>query len=70
MRNRTAKIDFQKVDTIVSSKFWTWAELGRRAEISSATVLAIKAGRRNASYKTIRKIAAALEVQPRDIVQE
>lgn len=70
MNRRVATIDFTKVNELIDKKYLSWAELGRRAKISSATVFAIKAGRRNASYKTIRKIAAALEVQPSDIVQE
>ena len=66
---RTEKVDFNVVDRIINEKFISWAELARIAGISSATIFAIKAGRRNASFRTIRKIADALGVEPKDIVK-
>jgi DNA-binding Xre family transcriptional regulator len=66
---RTEKVDFNVVDRIINEKFISWAELARMAGISSATIFAIKAGRRNASFRTIRKIADALGVEPKDIVK-
>lgn len=66
---RTEKVDFNVVDRIINEKFISWAELARMAGISSATIFAIKAGRRNASFRTIRKIADALGVKPKDIVK-
>lgn len=66
---RTEKVDFNVVDRLINEKFISWAELARMAEISSATIFAIKAGRRNASFRTIRKIADALGVEPKDIVK-
>lgn len=69
MSNRTEKVDFDAVGKLIDEKFISWAELARMAGLSSATVFAIKAGRRNASYRTIRKIAQALNVQPNDIIK-
>lgn len=66
---RTEKVDFNVVDRLINEKFISWAELARMAGISSATIFAIKAGRRNASFRTIRKIADALGVEPKDIVK-
>ena len=66
---RTEKVDFNVVDRIINEKFISWAELARMAGISSATIFAKKAGRRNASFRTIRKIADALGVEPKDIVK-
>lgn len=66
---RTEKVDFNVVDRIINEKFISWAELARMAGISSATIFAIKAGRRNASFRTIRKIADALGVEPKDIIK-
>ena len=66
---RTEKVDFNVVDKLINEKFISWAELARMAGISSATIFAIKAGRRNASFRTIRKIADALGVEPKDIVK-
>ncbi|AXB81506.1 helix-turn-helix domain-containing protein [Megasphaera hexanoica] len=69
MSNRTEKVDFDAVGKLIDEKFISWAELARMAGLSSATVFAIKAGRRNASYRTIRKIAQSLNVQPSDIIK-
>ncbi|ALG41303.1 hypothetical protein AZ49_01445 [Megasphaera elsdenii 14-14] len=69
MSARTEKVDFNVVDRLINEKFISWAELARMAGISSATIFAIKAGRRNASFRTIRKIADALGVEPKDIVK-
>ena len=66
---RTEKVGFNVVDGLINGKFISWAELARMAGISSATIFAIKAGRRNASFRTIRKIADALGVEPKDIVK-
>ena len=66
---RTEKVDFNVVDRLINEKFISWAELARMAGISSATIFAIKAGRRNDSFRTIRKIADALGVEPKDIVK-
>ena len=66
---RTEKVDFNVVDRLINEKFISWAELARMAGISSATIFAIKAGRRNSSFRTIRKIADALGVEPKDIVK-
>ena len=66
---RTEKVDFNVVDRLINEKFISWAELARMAGISSATIFAIKAGRRNASFRTIRKIADALGVETKDIVK-
>ena len=66
---RTEKVDFNVVDRLINEKFISWAELARMAGISSATIFAIKAGRRNASFRTIREIADALGVEPKDIVK-
>ena len=58
---RTEKVDFNVVDRLINEKFISWAELARMAGISSATIFA--------SFRTIRKIADALGVEPKDIVK-
>ncbi|MGN0945463.1 MAG: helix-turn-helix domain-containing protein [Megasphaera sp.] len=66
---RCNKLDQTVISKMIDEKFISWAELARMAGISSATIFAIKAGRRNASFRTIRKIADALGVEPKDIVK-
>lgn len=65
---RCNKLNLKIISNLIDEKFISWAELGRLAGISSSTIFALKAGRRNASFTTIRKIAHALEVEPQQII--
>lgn len=70
MITRTAIIDFEKINLLVADKLLSYGELAKLAGLSINTVFAIKSGRRNASFRTIRKLAAALNVQPGDIIKQ
>lgn len=63
-------LDMDKVKELTARKFWVWSDLARKAEITTATLYALQAGRRNASPKTMFKIAAALEVEPSEIIKK
>lgn len=67
---RCNKLNLEIISRLIDKRFLSWAELGRLAGISSSTIFALKAGRRNASYMTIRKIAHALDVDPQEIVKQ
>lgn len=58
------------VKDIVDKKLWTWSILAKKADISLTTIFALKAKRRNASRRTLYKIANALGVEPSDIVSK
>ena len=47
--------------------FITQAELATKAEITTETVNRLERGNRKPSFKTIRKLAEALGVEPGDI---
>lgn len=70
VKDRCGTLDLSLVGTLIDRKLLSWAELARVAGISPATIFALKAGRRNASYRTIRKIAAALDIEPTDIMKK
>ena len=67
---KTYFVDMEKVCKLTQEKFWTIAELTRKAHLSQATYFSLKSGRRKASVLTVKKIAAALDVSPADIAKE
>lgn len=52
------------------SRGWSQEELGRHAGVSAGTVYQLENGRRGAYPATVRKLAAAFQIQPVDLVQE
>lgn len=42
----TFSVDMEKVYKLTQEKFWTTAELGRKAHLSQATIFSLKAKRR------------------------
>ena len=52
----------QNIRSILASRRMAQAELARRAGLPTSTVSRILTGRRQASYHTVRKIAAALDL--------
>mgnify|MGYP002780273667 CR=1 FL=1 len=48
-------------------KFLSIRELADRAEVSTRTVVGIEQGRQVPTFKTARKIAGALEMEPAEI---
>ena len=67
---KTAPVNMDKVEKIMIAKYWTWGELALRTDLSYATIHALRVGRRNASFRTICKLARALEVDPAEIVKK
>lgn len=67
---QTFTVNMGKVCELTQEKFWTIAELTRKAHLSQATYFSLKSGRRKASVLTVKKIAAALDVSPADIIEK
>lgn len=65
----TFSVNMKKVYELRLKKFWTTSELGRQAHLSQATVFSLKA-RRNVSMRTVKKLAAALDVSPAEIIEK
>lgn len=61
-------VNMDKVCELTQEKFWTIAELTRKAHLSQATYFSLKSGRRKASVLTVKKLAAALGVSPAEII--
>lgn len=49
-------------------KYLSHAELASRAGVAKTTIIAIEKGRCGAQYRTLRKIAEALDVSPEDLL--
>ena len=60
-------IDMKKVLQLARKKYLDVSALARKADLSYATMHALQTKRRNASTKTVCKIAKALEVEPEEI---
>ena len=48
-------------------QFLSIRELAAKASVATATIVAIEQGRQTPTFKTARKIAAALDVEPTEI---
>lgn len=66
----TFSVNMEKVDELRLKKFWTNSELGRKAHLTQGTIYSLKAKRRNASMRTVKKLAAALDVSPAEIIEK
>lgn len=67
---KTYFIDAKQVCKLTQEKLWTFAELARRAHLSTTTISSLKTKRRKVSVLTVYKIAASLDVSPAEIVKE
>lgn len=63
------RINIQKVELLAAKKDWTWSELARRARMSRQNLSTVKV-RGTATARTICKIAAALGVEPEELLFE
>ena len=70
MKKSSVTIDMEKVRYLTENQLWSWADLARKARLSVATVFSLQSGRRNSSYLTARKLAAALGVEPQEIIKK
>lgn len=62
-------IDGEKLKELRDARFLSHRELAKIAGVSPTTVLALEAGKTEAQRRTIRKLAEALEVDPRELVK-
>lgn len=70
MKRCSVTIDMEKVRDLTEAKLWGWAYLARKARLSTATIYSLQSGRRNSSLLTVRKLAAALGVEPQEIIKK
>lgn len=62
-------VDREKLRALREKRFLSHRDLARKADVSPTTVLNLEAGRVEAQRRTIRKLAAALEVDPAELVE-
>jgi len=63
------QIDGEKLRTLRERRFLSHRDLAKRAGVSPTTILNLEAGRVEAQRRTVRKLAAALEVDPAELVE-
>lgn len=63
-----SKLLGEAVKKLRAKKGWSAASLGRKADMSTDTVLAVEAGENSPQMDTIWKLAMALEVDPRELI--
>jgi transcriptional regulator with XRE-family HTH domain len=63
------KIDGAKLKRFRDERMWTLRELKDASGVAADTILDLEHGRRNANQSTIRKLAAALDIEPRELLK-
>ncbi len=67
---KTSYIDMAIVEQKANEKFWSLTMLAREANLAPATLFSLKSGRRRGTWTTLNKIAAALGVEPQEIIKK
>jgi transcriptional regulator with XRE-family HTH domain len=63
------EVDVEKLKTLREERVMTLRELGEKAGVSKDTIWRLEHGRSGAYPSTIRKLAQALEVEPRELIK-
>jgi transcriptional regulator with XRE-family HTH domain len=63
------EVDVEKLKTLREERVMTLRELGEKADVSKDTIWRLEHGRSGAYPSTIRKLAQALEVEPRELIK-
>jgi len=63
-------VDGEKLKALREARFLSHRDLARKADVSPTTVLNLEANKVEAQRRTIRKLAEALDIEPRELVRE
>ena len=63
------EVDVAKLRALREERVMTLRELGNKAGVSKDTIWRLEPGRSGAYPSTIRKLARALEVEPRELIK-
>ena len=63
-------VDREKLRELRDARFLSHRELAKLAGVSPTTVLNLEAGKAEAQRRTVRKLAQALDVEPRDLLED
>ncbi len=67
--NKVSVVKLPRLRDIRQRRFVTQSEIADAAGLSRQTVNRIEEGQMPAQFKTVRKIAAVLGVEPRDLIE-
>ena len=68
--NRFWEIDGERLRSIRKERLLTQVELSRMTGVAQDSISALETGKREAHPGTIRKLANALGVEPRELIKE
>jgi transcriptional regulator with XRE-family HTH domain len=64
------RIDGEKLREMREARFLSHRELAALSSVSPTTVLNLEAGKAEAQRRTVRKLAKALDVDPRELLAD
>jgi len=67
---RTMEIDGNKLRTLRTQRLWLIGDLAERSGVHRNLISNYELGKAGAHPETIRKLAAALQVDPRELLQD
>lgn len=69
MNGRFLQVDGPKLRRLRRERAWSLRELGRRSGIAYDTINKLENEQRKAQLRTIRKLAEALDVEPKELMK-
>jgi len=70
MNNRFTKVDGAKLRRLRRERAVSQRDLSRMTGVAFDTISRLETGKQDAQHRTIRKLADALDVEPRDLMEE
>jgi transcriptional regulator with XRE-family HTH domain len=70
MNNRFTKVDGAKLRRLRRERALSQRDLSRLTGVAFDTISRLETGKQEAQHRTIRKLAEALEVEPRELMKE
>ena len=64
------RVDGERLRELREERFFSHRDLAKKAGVSPTTVLNLEGGKVEAQRRTIRKLADALQVEPRELVED
>lgn len=62
-------VDVSKLEALTGKMLMSWADLSRASGVSSTVITTVRKGR-GATGNTVRKLAAALHVEPLELIKK
>lgn len=67
--NRLMKVDGMRLRQLRREHAWSQRDLARESGVSQDAIARLELGQREAQPRTLRRLAAALDVEPRELLK-